>query len=111
MTMAVALSGAMLLWLTLREGRGISDRDMKGAPPVTVINETMARKYFAGENAIGKRILVQEIVPGKTQLGPEIPWEVVGIIRDEKVGSVDDTRESLVAGQRTNREFLARLGL
>ena len=28
---------------------------------MTVINETMARKYFPGEEPIGKRILIQEI--------------------------------------------------
>jgi putative ABC transport system permease protein len=49
----------------------------------------MARLYFKDEAPIGKRILVQEIVPGKTQLGPEIPWEVVGMVADEKVNSVD----------------------
>ena len=82
------------LGMTLKRGRGLSDRDGKGAVPVAVINETMARKYFPNENPIGKRILVQQIVPGKTQLGPEIPWEVVGVVKDEKVGNLDDTRDN-----------------
>ena len=33
---------------------------------------------------------MQEIVPGKTQLGPEIPWEIVGVVADEKVGNLDN---------------------
>ena len=73
------------LGMKLRKGRGLGDHDLKGTPPVTVINETMARKYFPGKEPIGERILIQEIVPGKTQLGPEIPWEVVGVVADEKV--------------------------
>ncbi len=77
------------LGMKFRRGRPLSDHDTKGAPPVTVINETMARMYFKDENPIGKRILVQEIVPGKTQLGPEIPWEVVGLVADEKVDNLD----------------------
>lgn len=81
------------LGMTLKKGRGLSERDRKGSPPVTVINETMARKYFPHEDPIGKRILIQQIVPGKTELGPEIPWEVVGIVKDEKVGNLDDTRD------------------
>jgi predicted permease len=76
------------LGLRLRKGRTIEDRDVKGAPGVAVINETMVRLYFKGEEPLGKRILVQEIVPGKTQLGPEIPWEVVGVIADEKVDNL-----------------------
>ena len=81
------------LGMTLKKGRALSERDRKGSPPVTVINETMARKYFPHEDPIGKRILIQQIVPGKTELGPEIPWEVVGIVKDEKVGNLDDTRD------------------
>lgn len=77
------------LGMTLKKGRGLSECDVKGSPPVTVINETMARKYFPHEDPIGKRILIQQIVPGKTELGPEIPWEVVGIVKDEKVGNLE----------------------
>jgi len=79
------------LGMHLRKGRGLTDRDLAGASPVTVINETMAKKYFANQEPLGQRILVQQIVPGKTQLGPEIPWEVVGVVADEMVGSLDDT--------------------
>jgi putative ABC transport system permease protein len=82
------------LGITLKKGRALSERDVKGMPPVTVINETMARKYFPHEDPIGKRILIQEVVPGKTVLGPEIPWEVVGVVKDEKVGNLDDTRDN-----------------
>jgi putative ABC transport system permease protein len=82
------------LGMKLRKGRALSDRDMKGAPPATVINETMVRKYFPDEEPMGKRILVQEIVPGKTQLGPEIAWEVVGVVADEKVGALDDKNDN-----------------
>ncbi|QOY90573.1 ABC transporter permease [Paludibaculum fermentans] len=80
--------------MTFVKGRGLAEGDGKGAPPVTVINETMARKHFPNEEPVGKRILIQEIVPGKTALGPEIPWEVVGVVKDEKVGSLDETDSS-----------------
>ncbi len=77
------------LGMTLRKGRVLGEHDVKGGPPVAVINDTMVRLYFKDEDPIGKRILVQEIVPGKTQLGPEIPWEVVGVVADEKVNNID----------------------
>lgn len=82
------------LGMKIEKGRVLSDRDLKGSPPVTVINATMAKKYFPNEEPIGKRILIQEIVPGKTQLGPEIPWEVVGVIADEKVNNLDDASDN-----------------
>ena len=82
------------LGMKVRQGRALNDHDVAGAPPVTVINETMARKYLPNQNPIGKRILIQQIVPGKTQLGPEIAWEVVGVVADERVTNLDAKRDS-----------------
>ncbi len=42
----VSPSYFLSLGMRLRKGRGLNDRDVDGALPVTVINETMARKYF-----------------------------------------------------------------
>lgn len=51
-----------------------------------MINETMAKTYFQGEDPIGRRILIRQLVFGTLARGPEIPWQVVGVVRDEKVG-------------------------
>jgi predicted permease len=82
------------LGIHLRRGRGLTLKDVKGTPPVTVINETMAKRYFKDEDPIGKQILVQDIVFAKPQLGPEIPWEVVGVIADEKLNGLDDDKSA-----------------
>jgi ABC-type antimicrobial peptide transport system permease subunit len=68
----------------------LSDKDLGGAPPVALINERLARREFPGENPIGRRILVQEIVPGGTALGPEIAWEIIGVIAGEKITGLGD---------------------
>ncbi len=78
----------------LRKGRGLSERDLAGATAVTVVNETMVRKFFPNEDPLGKRVLVQQIVPGKTQLGPEIPWEIIGVVADERVNSLDNKQDN-----------------
>ena len=44
--------------LRLREGRDFDGHDDAGAPAVAVVNETMARSYWPGESAIGKRFKV-----------------------------------------------------
>jgi len=72
--------------MRLLKGRGLNEGDIADAVPVTVINETMARTYFKGEDPIGKRILIRQLVFGKAERGPEIPWQVVGVVKDEKVG-------------------------
>ena len=74
--------------MRLLKGRSLNESDVAGAVPVTVINETMAKTYFQGkfEDAIGKRILIRQLVFGKSARGPGIPWQVVGVVKDEKVG-------------------------
>jgi predicted permease len=42
--------------IQLRAGRGFTEQDNENSPPVVVINESMARRDFAGEDPIGKRI-------------------------------------------------------
>jgi putative ABC transport system permease protein len=64
--------------ISLVRGRGFTDQDKAGTTPVVVVNETLARKHWPGEDAIGKRIRFY---------GPleRAPWmEIVGVIRDVK---------------------------
>jgi putative ABC transport system permease protein len=79
------------LGMKLRKGRALGERDAKGAVPVTVINETFARQQFPDQDPIGQRVVIEQIVTGKRELGPEIPWEVVGVVADEKVNGLDST--------------------
>jgi putative ABC transport system permease protein len=78
------------LGIRLLAGRVLSDHEMAGAPPVALINETLAKREFPDENPIGRRILVQEIVPGRTEFGQEIAWEIVGVIAGEKITGLGD---------------------
>ncbi|HKQ79484.1 MAG TPA: ABC transporter permease [Blastocatellia bacterium] len=74
--------------MRLLKGRSLDESDGADTAPVTVINETMAKTYFKGEDPIGKRILIRQLAFGKSGRGPEIPWQVVGVVKDEKVGSL-----------------------
>jgi len=90
----VSASYFTTLRLQLLKGRGLSDRDVKGSPRVLVINERLAKRDFKDANPVGRRLLIEEIIPGKTELGPDIAWEIVGVIRDEKVMGMDDDRSA-----------------
>ena len=83
------------LGMRLLKGRWLSDADAPGTAPVAVINETMAKSYFKDQDPIGKRILIQQIIPGQAELGPEIPWQVVGVVADEKLWSLDASSSGL----------------
>ena len=79
------------LGMKLRKGRGLSETDTKGSLPVVVVNETFASRQFAAQNPIGQHVLIEQIITGKRQLGPEVAWQIVGVVADEKVNSLDNT--------------------
>jgi putative ABC transport system permease protein len=86
----VSASYFRTLSIELEAGRSLRDTDTAGAPRVVVVNESFARQNFPNEDPIGKRLFVQQIVPGQLDLGPEIPWEIVGVIKDEKINSLSE---------------------
>jgi putative ABC transport system permease protein len=62
--------------IALRDGRLLTDSDGAEATPVAVISESLARRYFPGENPLGKHIKV-----GKAD--SDGPWTtIVGIVND-----------------------------
>jgi putative ABC transport system permease protein len=61
----------------LLTGREIDDRDLPNGRPVAIINETMARQYFTGENPIGRKIVIN-------YLGQRLTREIVGVAGDVK---------------------------
>ena len=64
-------------------GRMIEDSDADGTPLVAVINETLAKKYFAGQDPLGKQISLG------VDTGMVKPFTVVGVLGDQvdtKVG-------------------------
>ena len=79
------------LGMKLRKGRGLSEADAQGAAPVLVANETFVRRFLSTKEPIGQHVMIERIVTGKRELGPEVPWEVVGVVADEKVSGLDDT--------------------
>ncbi len=71
------------LGATLRRGRFFSEDDDNTKPKVVMINESFARKYFPGEDPVGKRF-------GDYQLTPSSIRTVVGVIRDLREGGLDE---------------------
>jgi putative ABC transport system permease protein len=81
------------LGLRVIAGRLLDDRDRTGSLPVVVVNESFVRRYSPNQNAIGKRILVEQILPTRRGLGPQIAWEIVGIVADEKGSGLENPND------------------
>ena len=64
----------------LQSGRNFAESDNASRPPVTIINETLARRYFPHENALGQHILSDNT---------KAPLEIIGVVDDIKEGPLE----------------------
>jgi len=79
-TNAVSPAYFATLRIPIVRGRGFTEHDTLSAPRVVIVNETLARKLFPGQDAVGKRVIVSR---------PEGDlWEIVGVARDSKYVAV-----------------------
>ena len=62
-------------------GRDVTDADTQDKEPVAVINETFARQIYPGDNPIGRKFILN--------LGNEKPHEIIGVVGDVKLISVE----------------------
>jgi predicted permease len=75
----------------LRSGRFFTAQDDEHSPPVVVVDDVLARQYFANENPVGKRLFL-EIGQGT------IPVEIIGVVAHVKQWGLDtDDTERLRA--------------
>jgi putative ABC transport system permease protein len=66
----------------LRAGRWLEPRDDAGAPPVIIVNRSLARRVFGSEDVVGQLVRVD----GRMDLPPQ---EIVGVVDDMRQGSFD----------------------
>ena len=76
------------LGIPLLAGRNFAETDRADKPPVVIINETFARRYFPHESPVGKRMKT-----GGAER-PDNPWmEIVGVVGDVIYGGLDEPAE------------------
>src|ERR1700723_108187 len=74
------------LHIPILRGRDFSEQDIAGRPKVVLISESMARQFWPGEDALGKRLTLT--------FSSDMVREVVGIVGDVKIDGLDQTRPS-----------------
>jgi putative ABC transport system permease protein len=75
--------------IPLRGGRIPDERDRVSAPPVVVINETMARSLWPGEDPVGRRVKVN-------MWDPDAETEVIGVVGDVRQDRLDGDRRAMI---------------
>jgi putative ABC transport system permease protein len=70
------------LRIAMAAGRDFTEQDGASATNVVIVNETLARRYWPGSSALGKRL--------RPIGAPDRVLEVVGVVRDSKYVTVDE---------------------
>ena len=72
--------------MRLLAGRDLNQTDMEKRSGAVVVNEAFARHYFPGEDPLRKRFTW----PAHGSNAPDVPEQIVGLVRDAHYGSVRD---------------------
>jgi predicted permease len=89
--------------MTVVDGRGLTERDVRGQPEVVVINEAAARAYFGNANPLGKRIGYGDLTT-----------EIVGVVRDARVTTLREEPVPMAfypIAQSSERQFATAMDL
>jgi putative ABC transport system permease protein len=73
------------LGIPLRQGRFFTGQDDTRNRRVAIINETLARRHFPGENPLGRRLRFEDA-----------SWEIVGVVGDVKLYGLDKPIEPAI---------------
>ncbi len=69
-----------LMRIGLTEGRDFTDRDDSRAPPVVIVSEAFAHRFFRGQEPVGRKLRL-----GGTE------WTVVAVVKDIKYHSLSES--------------------
>ena len=107
---SIALAPAISApWSTpLVAGRDFDERDTPTSPVVAIVNQEFAKKFYGGENPIGKGFRI-EVGPGE----PQPLYQIVGLVKNSKYQSLredfqadclrgGESKQGAGAGQRTS---------
>ena len=76
---AVGLDYLQTMEIPLARGRAFTNFDSQNAPPVALVNEAFAHRFFPKEDAVGQHISVE------TEKGVSSPWrEIIGVVGNVK---------------------------
>ena len=68
--------------IPVKRGRAFTDRDNKAAPPVVVINETMAKKFWKDSDPLKDQIVIGKGI--MREFATETPRQIIGVVADSR---------------------------
>lgn len=88
-----------VLNIPIIKGREFTDADKEGAQKVTIINETLAQRFFKNEDPIGKHINLGDAGD------PSTSFEIVGVVNDIKYSGLTDKPQNQLYFSYLQQQF------
>jgi predicted permease len=89
MTSRVSPGYFQAMGTALLRGRDFNEKDDEKAPPVAIINETFARRFWPGQDPLGKRFSL-----GRAD---QPPVQVIGVVADGKYAGLNESPQPFVS--------------
>ena len=77
--------------IPITRGRAFTEQDREAGVRVAIVNDTFVKRYFAGVDPLTQRIVVEQLIPGATRLGPAVEWQIVGVYANVRNGGPKDS--------------------
>jgi putative ABC transport system permease protein len=95
------------LGIPLRRGRMFTEADNSDAPPVVIVNEAFAARYFPNEDPVGKTLLLNRPILGKDNFEDTIHAEIVGVVGDVKPDNLNGPPVPILYGAHAQNVWSA----
>lgn len=84
-----------ILGIRLLRGRSFRESDTANSPRVAMINESMARRFWPGQNPLGKPIY-RGLIDEPFREPPRVPLEIVGVVQDGRYHAIGEPPQSFL---------------
>jgi len=72
--------------IRITRGRAFTEADAAGGMPVAIVNSEMVKKYFPDVDPLTQRVVIDQLIPGVTDVGPSVSWQIVGVYENVRNG-------------------------
>jgi putative ABC transport system permease protein len=68
--------------IRLSKGRAFTDQDNTSSVKVAIVNQDFVDHFLKGTDPLQKRVLIPQLIPSPTRVGPPIEWQIVGVFHN-----------------------------
>src|SRR5580704_8426826 len=72
--------------IRITKGRAFTEADAAGGMHVAIVNSALVKKFFPDVDPLTQQISVEQLIPGVTNLGQPVNWQIVGVYEDVRNG-------------------------